>query len=175
MSFDIKGKAMASSWFHECVLRQALDAAVDLPFALPTAVAGLALATVYSSQGWLGRWFVKAGINLIFTRAAVFLAMVFVSFPFVVRSLQPVMADQVRSLPSPSLIPFTVRSVFSGGKGPFPVTFVCLLLCRIMFFSLFLFFNLFFVGVSFLDSPVISILPLQRASPACDLNVTWAG
>eukprot|EP00884_Botryococcus_braunii_P015869 jgi/Botrbrau1/2966/Bobra.0026s0034.1 len=74
--------------------RQALDSAVDLPFALPTAVAGLALATVYSKQGWLGRWFARAGVNLIFTRAAVFLAMVFVSFPFVVRSLQPVMAEQ---------------------------------------------------------------------------------
>ncbi len=77
-----------------------MDSAVDLPFALPTAVAGLALATVYSSQGWIGRWFAKAGFELIFTRAAVFLAMVFVSFPFVVRSLQPVMAEQVRGPPT---------------------------------------------------------------------------
>lgn len=70
-----------------------LDAAVDLPFALPTSVAGLTLATVYGGQGWIGRGLFHLGVQVLFSRLGVAVAMVFVSFPFVVRTLQPVLQD----------------------------------------------------------------------------------
>jgi sulfate/thiosulfate transport system permease protein len=70
--------------------RRIVDAAVDLPFALPTAVAGITLATVYSENGWIGSLFAPFGIKIAFTRIGVFIAMVFISLPFVVRTLQPV-------------------------------------------------------------------------------------
>ncbi len=73
--------------------KKLLDAAVDLPFALPTSVAGLTLATVYSPQGWIGQALTKVGVQVLFTRLGVAVAMVFVSFPFVVRTLQPVLQD----------------------------------------------------------------------------------
>jgi sulfate transport system permease protein len=64
---------------------------VDLPFALPTSVAGLTLATVYSDEGVIGAFLTKLGIDVVFTRLGVAVAMVFVSFPFVVRTMQPVL------------------------------------------------------------------------------------
>ena len=73
--------------------RKLLDAAVDLPFALPTSVAGLTLATVYNPQGWIGKALTTLGIQVLFTRWGVAIAMVFVSFPFVVRTVQPVLQD----------------------------------------------------------------------------------
>jgi sulfate transport system permease protein len=73
--------------------KKLLDAAVDLPFALPTSVAGLTLATVYNPQGWIGRALASLGIQVLFTRWGVAIAMVFVSFPFVVRTVQPVLQD----------------------------------------------------------------------------------
>nr|YP_009104776.1 probable transport protein [Symbiochloris handae]AIT93318.1 probable transport protein [Symbiochloris handae] len=78
--------------------RKTLDAAVDLPFALPTSVAGLTLATVYSPQGWLGSILHNIGLNLVFTRTGVAIAMVFVSFPFVVRTVQPVLQEMESEL-----------------------------------------------------------------------------
>lgn len=71
--------------------RRILDALIDLPFALPTAVAGIALTAIYAPNGWLGRWLVPLGINVAYTPLGVLLAMVFVGFPFVVRTLQPVL------------------------------------------------------------------------------------
>jgi ABC-type sulfate transport system permease subunit len=71
-----------------------IDAAVDLPFALPTSVAGLTLATVYGEEGILGRLLMSMGVNVVYTRLGVAVAMIFVSFPFVVRTMQPVL--QVR-------------------------------------------------------------------------------
>ena len=68
-----------------------IDAAVDLPFALPTSVAGLTLATVYGEEGILGRLLMGMGINVVYTRLGVAVAMIFVSFPFVVRTMQPVL------------------------------------------------------------------------------------
>jgi ABC-type sulfate transport system permease component len=68
-----------------------IDAAVDLPFALPTSVAGLTLATVYGEEGILGRLLMGLGINVVYTRLGVAVAMIFVSFPFVVRTMQPVL------------------------------------------------------------------------------------
>jgi sulfate transport system permease protein len=73
--------------------RKIIDAAVDLPFALPTSVAGLVLATVYSEKGWVGQLFAPFGIKIAFTRWGVFVAMLFISLPFVVRTLQPVLQE----------------------------------------------------------------------------------
>nr|WP_238717860.1 sulfate ABC transporter permease subunit CysT [Petrachloros mirabilis] len=78
--------------------RKIIDAVVDLPFALPTAVAGLVLATVYSQQGWIGQLFAPFGIQMAFSRMGVFIAMVFISFPFVVRTLQPVLQEQEQEI-----------------------------------------------------------------------------
>ena len=75
-----------------------LDAAVDLPFALPTSVAGLTLATVYGDQGWIGSFFSPFGVQIVFTKSGVLLAMIFVSFPFVIRTLQPVLQEIEQSL-----------------------------------------------------------------------------
>lgn len=70
-----------------------VDAAIDLPFALPTSVAGLVLATVYSDKGWLGQLFAPFGIKIAFTRLGVFVAMLFISLPFIIRTLQPVLQE----------------------------------------------------------------------------------
>jgi sulfate/thiosulfate transport system permease protein len=69
------------------------DAAIDLPFALPTAVAGIALSTLYAPNGWFGAPLAALGIKVAFTRLGILVAMVFVGFPFVVRTLQPVIAE----------------------------------------------------------------------------------
>lgn len=78
--------------------KRIIDAAVDLPFALPTSVAGLTLATVYSDNGWLGSLFAPFGIKIAFTRLGVGVAMVFISLPFVVRTLQPVLQEMEKEL-----------------------------------------------------------------------------
>lgn len=74
-------------------LKKAIDASVDLPFALPTAVAGLTLATVYSENGWIGSLLAPFGIKVSFTRLGVMVAMIFISLPFVVRTVQPVLIE----------------------------------------------------------------------------------
>jgi len=73
--------------------KQLIDAAVDLPFALPTAVAGIALTALYAPNGWLGVWLHPLGINVAFTPLGVVVAMTFIGLPFVVRTLQPVLED----------------------------------------------------------------------------------
>jgi sulfate/thiosulfate transport system permease protein len=73
--------------------KQLIDSSIDLPFALPTAVAGLTLATVYSDNGWIGSLLAPFGIKLAFTRTGVAIAMVFISLPFVVRTVQPVLQE----------------------------------------------------------------------------------
>ena len=78
---------------YNFVGKRLLDAAVDLPFALPTSVAGLTLATVYSDQGWIGSFLSTVGIQIVFTKLGILVAMIFVSFPFVVRTLQPVLQE----------------------------------------------------------------------------------
>lgn len=70
-----------------------MNALVDLPFALPTAVAGIALTTLYGPSGWFGESLSKLGLEVAFTPVGVFLALLFVGFPFVVRTVQPVLAD----------------------------------------------------------------------------------
>ncbi|WP_342362506.1 sulfate ABC transporter permease subunit CysT [Terrarubrum flagellatum] len=73
--------------------RRLIDAAVDLPFALPTAVAGIALATIYSPNGWVGRLLAPFDIKIAYTPLGVMVALVFVGLPFVVRTVQPVLND----------------------------------------------------------------------------------
>lgn len=75
-----------------------IDAMVDLPFALPTAVAGIALTAVYSSRGWIGQYLEPAGIKVAFTPLGVVVALTFIGLPFVVRTVQPVLADLEREL-----------------------------------------------------------------------------
>lgn len=78
--------------------KRLVDAAIDLPFALPTAVAGLTLSTIYSSEGWIGRAFAPYGIQISFTRLGVLVAMVYISLPFVVRTVQPVLQGMEREI-----------------------------------------------------------------------------
>ena len=73
--------------------RRFIDAIVDLPFALPTAVAGIALAALYSANGWIGQWLVPLGITVAFTRLGILVALTFIGLPFVVRTIQPVLED----------------------------------------------------------------------------------
>jgi sulfate transport system permease protein len=73
--------------------RRILDALIDLPFALPTAVAGIVLTTLYAPNGWLGAPLAKYGISVAFTPLGVVVALIFIGLPFVVRTLQPVIED----------------------------------------------------------------------------------
>ena len=73
--------------------RKVIDAAVDLPFALPTAVAGIALATLYAPNGWLGAPLASLGLQVAFTPLGIFIALVFVGLPFTVRTVQPLIAE----------------------------------------------------------------------------------
>jgi len=70
-----------------------IDALIDLPFALPTAVAGIALTAVYAPNGWMGRWLGQLGIRVAYTRLGVIVALTFIGLPFVVRTVQPILQD----------------------------------------------------------------------------------
>ena len=78
--------------------RRFIDALVDFPFALPTAVAGLTLASLFAANGWLGKYLVPLGIKGAFTQLGVVLALTFVGMPFVVRTLQPVLENFEREV-----------------------------------------------------------------------------
>jgi sulfate transport system permease protein len=73
--------------------KRVVDALVDLPFALPTAVAGIALTALYAPSGWLGRYLEPAGIKVAFAPPGVMIALIFIGLPFVVRTVQPVLED----------------------------------------------------------------------------------
>jgi sulfate transport system permease protein len=73
--------------------RRLFDAIVDIPFALPTAVAGVALSALFSQKGWLGAPLAELGIKVAFTPLGIFVAMIFIGIPFVVRTVQPVLID----------------------------------------------------------------------------------
>lgn len=73
--------------------KKVLDALVDLPFALPTAVAGIALTAIYAPNGWIGQWLEPHGIKVAFTPLGVVVALTFIGLPFVVRTVQPVLED----------------------------------------------------------------------------------
>jgi sulfate transport system permease protein len=78
--------------------RRVIDAIVDLPFALPTAVAGIALTAVYAQNGWLGAPLEMLGIKVAFTPLGVLVALIFIGLPFVVRTVQPVLEDMEQEL-----------------------------------------------------------------------------
>lgn len=78
--------------------KRIIDAMVDLPFALPTAVAGIALTALYSTNGWIGRYLEPLGIKVAFTPLGVVVALTFIGLPFVVRTVQPVLEDVEREL-----------------------------------------------------------------------------
>ena len=73
--------------------KKLVDALVDLPFALPTAVAGITLATLYAPGGWIGQFFTPLGIKISFTRLGVLVALTFIGLPFIVRTVQPILED----------------------------------------------------------------------------------
>jgi sulfate transport system permease protein len=78
--------------------RRFVDALIDLPFGLPTAVAGISLTTLYASTGWIGRPLAALDLHVAFTRAGILVALVFVGLPFVVRTVEPVLRDFDREL-----------------------------------------------------------------------------
>ena len=73
--------------------RRLFDAFVDLPFALPTAVAGISLAALYAPNGWFGVYLAKIGIKIAFTRLGILVALIFIGLPFVVRTVQPIISE----------------------------------------------------------------------------------
>jgi len=73
--------------------KRLIDAAVDLPFAMPTAVAGIALATIYGPKGWIGHFFAAHDIKIAYTPIGIWIALTFIGIPFVVRTIQPVLED----------------------------------------------------------------------------------
>lgn len=78
--------------------KQVVSALVDLPFALPTAVAGIALTALYAPQGWIGQYLEPLGFKVAFTWVGITIALVFIGLPFVVRSVEPVLADLGREV-----------------------------------------------------------------------------
>ena len=70
-----------------------VDALVDLPFALPTAVAGIALTAIYAPNGWIGHWLAPLGIKVAYTQLGILIALTFIGLPFIVRTVQPVLED----------------------------------------------------------------------------------
>jgi sulfate transport system permease protein len=78
---------------YEFPLKRVFDAIIDIPFALPTAVAGIALTTLFAENGWLGGLLALAGIKVSFTPLGIYVALVFIGLPFVVRTVQPVLID----------------------------------------------------------------------------------
>lgn len=83
---------------YQFVGRNLMDAVIDLPFALPTAVSGIALTAVFSVNGWIGRYLEIAGIHVAYTRIGVILAMTLIGMPFAVRTLQPALLEVRRDL-----------------------------------------------------------------------------
>lgn len=102
--------------------KRVIDAVVDLPFALPTAVSGIALTTVYAPGGWIGRWLEPLGIKAAFSPLGVTIALVFIGLPFVVRTLQPALED---------LDPEVEEAAASLGAGRWQ-TFRCVILPAIL-------------------------------------------
>ena len=115
--------------------RRLLDAIVDLPFALPTAVAGIALAALYAPNGWIGRLLDPLGVKVAFTPVGIIVALTFIGLPFVVRTVQPVMEEIERELEEAAASLGatrlqTVRRVVLPGLTPAILTGFALALAR---------------------------------------------
>ena len=78
--------------------KRIMDALIDLPFAMPTAVSGIALSAIYAGNGWIGQLFARFGIKLAFNPVGIVIALTFIGLPFVVRTMQPVLKEQEREL-----------------------------------------------------------------------------
>jgi sulfate transport system permease protein len=78
--------------------KRLVDAFIDLPFALPTAVAGIALTAIYAPNGWIGQFLTPLGLKIAYTPAGILIALVFIGLPFVVRTVQPVLEDLDREV-----------------------------------------------------------------------------
>ncbi|MEA2914487.1 MAG: sulfate/thiosulfate transport system permease protein [Bradyrhizobium sp.] len=78
---------------YEFPLKRAFDAIIDIPFALPTAVAGIALTTLFAENGWIGGLLAPLGIKVSYTPLGILMALIFIGLPFIVRTVQPVLAD----------------------------------------------------------------------------------
>jgi sulfate transport system permease protein len=83
---------------YEFFGKRIVDALVDLPFALPTAVAGITLTALYAQNGWIGQWLALIDVKVAFTPLGVFVAMTFIGLPFVVRTVQPILEDLASEL-----------------------------------------------------------------------------
>lgn len=83
---------------YDFPLKKLIDGLIDLPFALPTAVAGIALTTVYSQNGWIGQYAEAMGIKIAFTPVGIVFALIFIGLPFVVRTVQPVLLEADRQM-----------------------------------------------------------------------------
>lgn len=83
---------------YDFPFKRLVDALVDLPFALPTAVAGIALTSLYAANGWIGQFLAPLGIKVAYTPLGVFVALTFIGLPFVVRTVQPVLEDLQKEL-----------------------------------------------------------------------------
>lgn len=83
--------------------KKIIDALIDLPFALPTAVAGITLASLYAPNGWLGQWFTPYDIKIAYTPIGIFIALTFIGLPFVVRTVQPILEESERELEEAAL------------------------------------------------------------------------
>ncbi|MFO1366626.1 MAG: sulfate ABC transporter permease subunit CysT [Acinetobacter sp.] len=81
------------AWYVIASGKRIVDALVDLPFALPTAVAGIALTSLYAKNGWIGQYLEPLGIHVAYTPLGITLALIFIGLPFVVRTVQPVLSD----------------------------------------------------------------------------------
>ena len=83
--------------------KKVIDAMVDLPFALPTAVAGIALTALYAPDGWIGQFLAPLGIKVAFTPIGILIALLFVGLPFIVRTVEPILQDAEKELEEASL------------------------------------------------------------------------
>lgn len=115
--------------------RKLVDAAIDLPFALPTAVAGIALATLYAPNGWIGALAARAGFKIAFTPLGVVLALIFIGLPFVVRAVEPVLAEAQRDVEEAAALLgasrwHTIRQVVLPGIYPALLTGTMLAFAR---------------------------------------------
>ncbi|BBF87819.1 sulfate transport system permease protein CysT [Aquitalea magnusonii] len=113
--------------------KRLVDALVDLPFALPTAVAGIALTTLYAPNGWIGQFLVPLGLKVSFTPLGIIVALTFIGLPFVVRTVQPVLEDLEKELEEAAtclgasrwdifrrvIFPATLPSLITGGTMAF--------------------------------------------------------
>lgn len=115
--------------------RRIVDAVVDLPFALPTAVAGISLAAIYAPNGWIGQFLAPLGIKAAYTPLGIVIALVFIGLPFVVRTVQPVMEEIDREVEEAAATLGanrfqTIRSVILPGLAPALLTGFALAFAR---------------------------------------------